>query len=173
MIIQKQIHDQRNWCSSRTNSVRTVFLKEQCHQQLAVHGRRQEKLLQAMKTSHVFLKTITLVPHTYTHHHSWFSVVINICWPRHWHITSPAKRMSQPVGRSFSSQQDTVWYALKIHAACLINNSTDHWSTPKAGRQSFNQQSSVPESEADWYPDGWKMAVLTATASNWAAMPTV
>lgn len=175
MIIQKQIHDQHDRCSSRTNSVRTVFLKKQCHQQPAIHGRREERLLHAMNTSRLFLNRLqtTLVPHTYTHHHSWFSVVINFCWPRHWLITSPAKRMSQPAVRSFISQRDTIRYALKIHAARLISNSTDPCSTPKAGRQSFSQWSSVSESGADWYPDGWKMAVLTSTASKWAAMPTV
>lgn len=39
-------------------------------------------------------------------------------------------------------------------------------STPKVKRQFFIQQSRASESRAGWYPDAWKMPVLTMTTTN-------
>lgn len=109
----------------------------------------------------------TPAPHSHTHHHSWFSVMTSFCWPRHWHITPPAERVSQLVGRALIFQWEMISCALRMkHTSAAM-------STPKAERQSFIQLSRVSESGADRYPDVWKMPELTITWRKFAALPTV
>lgn len=84
-----------------------------------------------MKTSHLLLKrTSNSTLYSHTHHHSWSSVITNFYWPRHWHITPPAERVSQLAGRALIFQWDIISYGLKIHETYL--NSNEHSKGRKA-----------------------------------------
>lgn len=83
----------------------------------------EERVLHAWKLHTCFSREpAAATSHSHTHHHSWFSVITNFCWPRHWRITSPAERVSQLVGRAFIFQWDMIWYALKVHETYLSSN---------------------------------------------------